>query len=177
MKINYKILLILPVSIALVVITGCTTVSPIISSPVPTSLSVTVATRSPTINPAPIEPTPATTPLINTVDIAAHLVFGHYLVDGRGMTLYYTVSDQPGYSNLPDEILSAWPVFYVENNIVPPSLNASDFGTFTRDNNVKQTTYKGYPLYYFFQDIKAGDTSGNKLNGVWFIVNPDNFQN
>jgi predicted lipoprotein with Yx(FWY)xxD motif len=91
------------------------------------------------------------------------------------MTLYYTVSDRPAYSNLPDETLSVWPVFYVPNILVPPPLNAADFGTYTRDNNVKQTTYKGYPLYYFFQDKIAGDTFGNKLGGVWFIVNPDNF--
>ena len=91
------------------------------------------------------------------------------------MTLYYTVSDRPAYSNLPDETLSSWPVFYVPNILVPLSLNASDFGIYTRDNNVMQTTYKGYPLYYFFQDKTTGDTLGNTLGGVWFVVNPDNF--
>jgi predicted lipoprotein with Yx(FWY)xxD motif len=91
------------------------------------------------------------------------------------MTLYYTVSDRPNYSNLPDGTLSSWPVFYVANIVVPPSLSLSDFGTFTRDGNVKQTTFRGYPLYYFFQDNKAGNTFGNKLGGVWFVVNPDNF--
>jgi predicted lipoprotein with Yx(FWY)xxD motif len=91
------------------------------------------------------------------------------------MTLYYTTSDQPNYSNLPDGTLSSWPVFYVADIIVPPALNAADFNTYTRDGNVKQTTYKGYPLYYFFQDKKAGNTFGNKLSGVWFVVDINNF--
>ncbi len=91
------------------------------------------------------------------------------------MTLYYTVSDRPGYSNLPDETLSVWPVFYVSSFAVPQALNAADFGTYTRDIGVKQTTYKGYPLYYSFQDKSSGDTFGNKAGGVWFVVNPGNF--
>jgi len=68
--------------------------------------------------------------------------------------------------------LSNWPVFYTANIVVPPSLNAADFGTYTRDNKIKQTTYKGYPLYYFVQDKTAGDTMGNQLSMVWFAVSP-----
>lgn len=94
------------------------------------------------------------------------------MIDNRGMALYYTVSDRPGYSNLPDETLTSWPVFYVPSIVVPSSLKASDFGIYTRDNNVKQTTYKGYPLYYSFQDKSPGDTFGNQAGGVWFVVNP-----
>lgn len=151
---------------------GCTPSS----VPVP---ATTTPTSTPTLSssptPAPTaSPTPAPTPSQYTVNIASKALIGNYLVNGKGMALYYTTSDRPQYSNLPDETLSVWPPFYVSSILVPPSLNASDFGTYTRDNNVKQTTYKGYPLYYFFQDKAAGDTLGNKLGGVWFVVNPDN---
>jgi hypothetical protein len=54
------------------------------------------------------------------------------------MTLYYTVSDRPNYSNLPDETLSTWPVFYVTDYRLPSLLNVSDFGSYTRDNNITQ---------------------------------------
>lgn len=107
-----------------------------------------------------------------TINVASNDAAGQYLVDGKGRTLYYTVSDLPNKSNLPDETLTSWPVFYTGNVVVPPSLNPADFGTYTRDNNVKQTTYKGYPLYYFFQDKGPGSTVGNKLGGVWFVVTP-----
>jgi len=110
-----------------------------------------------------------------TVNIASKALVGNYLVDGRDMALYYTVSDRPQYSNLPDETLTSWPAFYASSIMVPSSLDASDFGTYTRDNGVKQTTYKGYPLYYFFQDKAPGDTFGNKLGGVWFVINPAQF--
>jgi predicted lipoprotein with Yx(FWY)xxD motif len=122
--------------------------------------------------------TPGTTtaaPSNYTIDVASKDVVGKYLVDGRGLTLYYTKSDRPDYSNLPDETLSNWSFFYVTNISIPSSLNAADFGTYTRDNNVRQTTYKGYPLYYFSLDKVPGDILGNNLSGVWFTVNPDNF--
>jgi len=136
----------------------------------PGTTSSLVPTSSVTSSPSPTSTVPA-----YTVNVASKPVIGNYLVDGRGMTLYYTVSDRPNYSNLPDETLTSWPAFYVPDISVPPTLNAADFGVYTRDNNVKQTTYGGYPLYYFFQDFKAGDTFGNKLGGVWFVIDPVNF--
>jgi len=163
---RFTVILAVVFVLAVLAAVGCT------SNSVPTT---TAPTSTPT-TPVPTS-TPPTTPIPGpyTVHVASKPLIGNYLADPRGRTLYYTVSDRPGYSNLPDEALSSWPVFYVADIIVPPSLNLADFGTFTRDNNVKQTTYRGYPLYYFIQDKIAGDTFGNKLGGVWFVVNPDNF--
>jgi predicted lipoprotein with Yx(FWY)xxD motif len=141
-----------------------------------TSPSATPNTPTPTVTTTPLPPTTtATIPDPYTLHVKSKTNIGNYLADPRGMTLYYTVSDHPDYSNLPDETLANWPVFYVSNIVVPPSLNIADFGTYTRDNNTKQTTYRGYPLYYFSQDKKTGDTFGNSLAGVWFVVNPDSF--
>ena len=91
------------------------------------------------------------------------------------MTLYYTTRDGPNFSNLSEDALAGSPVFYVPDIIVPPLLNASDFGTYIRDHLVKQTTYKGYPLYYFYQDKAPGDTLGHKASNVWFVINPTQF--
>jgi alpha-glucoside transport system substrate-binding protein len=38
-----------------------------------------------------------------------------------------------------------------------------------------QTTYKGWPLYYFVNDQAAGDTLGQGVNNVWFVIDPANF--
>ena len=151
---------------------GITAPAPLASTPAPASTPSAIPTSTTVITPGP-SPAPLTS--ANTINIAFKTPLGNYLVDGRGLTLYYTVSDRAGYSNLPDEALSSWPAFYVSNIAVPPALKASDFGTYTRDNKVKQTTYKGYPLYYFFQDKASGDTLGNKLGGVWFVIDPENF--
>jgi predicted lipoprotein with Yx(FWY)xxD motif len=49
---------------------------------------------------------------------------------------------------------------------------AGDFGTITREDGKKQTTYKGMPLYYFAGDKKAGDVTGQGMGKVWYVANP-----
>ena len=91
------------------------------------------------------------------------------------MTLYFNTNDSPGKSTVTGAILANWPAFNVANVVVPSSLNASDFSSITRDDGKMQTTYKGYPLYNFIKDQAPGDTQGQGINGVWFVVNPQNF--
>jgi len=93
-------------------------------------------------------------------------------VDGKGITLYWTTLDSVGQSNVSGSSLSIWPVFYTSNVTIPSTLNPSDFGSITRADGKNQTTYKGWPLYYYYQDISSGDTLGEGVDGVWFIVNP-----
>jgi predicted lipoprotein with Yx(FWY)xxD motif len=107
-----------------------------------------------------------------TINTSTNTVIGTYLVDGKGMTLYWTTRDSIGKSNITGTALANWPVFYSVNVVVPPSLNASDFGIIARTDGSMQTTFKGWPLYYYIKDHAAGDTLGQGLAGVWFAVNP-----
>jgi predicted lipoprotein with Yx(FWY)xxD motif len=91
------------------------------------------------------------------------------------MTLYYRTSDSPGMSNASGTVLNNWPIFYISNFVVPPPLKASDFAVITRPDFMMQTTYKGWPLYYYIGDKAPGDTNGQGLGGVWFVVTPSNF--
>ncbi|MEO7784006.1 MAG: hypothetical protein ABIR97_05500 [Terracoccus sp.] len=34
----------------------------------------------------------------------------------------------------------------------------------------KQLTLDGWPLYYFAQDVSPGDTTGQAVGGVWWVV-------
>jgi predicted lipoprotein with Yx(FWY)xxD motif len=97
---------------------------------------------------------------------------GTYLVDGNGHTLYWTTLDSVGQSNVTGTILANWPIFYVANIVSASPLVASDFGSITRADGNKQTTYKGRPIYYYINDQAAGDTRGQGINGVWFAVDP-----
>jgi predicted lipoprotein with Yx(FWY)xxD motif len=97
---------------------------------------------------------------------------GIYLIDGKGMTLYWTSRDAVGQSNITGTTLANWPVFYPASISVPSSLNASDFSSITRADGSKQITFKGWPLYYYINDHVAGDSLGQGLAGVWFAVNP-----
>jgi len=47
-----------------------------------------------------------------------------------------------------------------------------DLGTTTRTDGTKQVTYGGHPLYYFAGDTAAGQTKGQGVGGVWFLVGP-----
>ena len=52
-------------------------------------------------------------------------------------------------------------------------VDATLLGTITRDDGSTQVTYNGWPLYYFHEDAAAGDTNGQGLGGVWFLVSPE----
>lgn len=94
-----------------------------------------------------------------------------YLVDAKGMTLYFYMKDSIGKSNATSAMLQTWPVFNVANLVLPSSLNAADFGTITTAGK-QQTTYQGWPLYYYVKDVAPGDTLGEGVNNVWFASSP-----
>jgi predicted lipoprotein with Yx(FWY)xxD motif len=110
---------------------------------------------------------------INEVKIADNPTFGKILTDSEGMSLYFFSKDTKMTSLCTEGCLDIWPVFYKENITVDAGLDAADFGTITRTDGVKQTTYKGWPLYYFSNDHNAGETNGDKVNNVWYIAKPD----
>jgi predicted lipoprotein with Yx(FWY)xxD motif len=100
---------------------------------------------------------------------------GSYLADGEGRTLYWHKFDSPGKSTCADECTQMWPPFYQENITPPDGVNAKDLGTIIRDDGIKQTTFRGYPLYYFSVDQAKGDLKGYNFEYMWFTVNPTRF--
>lgn len=97
-----------------------------------------------------------------------------HLVDIMGNTLYRFTVDEPGTSNCTGGCISAWPVFPNPSELVLPStLNSTDFSVISRtDGEGDQLAYQGSPLYYFAQDNSRGDSNGQGVNNVWFVVNP-----
>lgn len=114
-----------------------------------------------------------------------------FLTGKDGMTLYTFDKDDVNLSvcyGTPDtqplgSCEARWPVFYTDDlSNLPAGTKASDFATIDRDLTkalkdsngkplaTKQTTYKGQPLYYWFKDTKAGDTTGDWVSGVWHVV-------
>ena len=112
-----------------------------------------------------------------SVQVARKEGVGNYLADGKGMTLYYFTKDAAAQSFCTGECLVKWPEFYLQNaEGLPAGLTAADFGTITRADGKKQTTFKDMPLYYFFKDKAAGDTMGQGVNNVWYVVDPAAFK-
>jgi len=120
-------------------------------------------------------PVPTTSPVPAseyTVMTASKTDLGTYLVDGSGRTLYYFTKDSANKSTANEAILLAWPIFYTSDLKVSEDLKASDFGSITRDDGKKMSTYKGWPLYYYTPDTQPGDTKGQGVGGVWYVINP-----
>ncbi|MCF2502026.1 hypothetical protein L0663_01435 [Dyadobacter sp. CY107] len=98
--------------------------------------------------------------------------YGKILVDEQGKTLYFAEKDVDGTSACSGGCVNVWPVVFDETFTAGPGLDAGLFGTITRADGQKQTTYKGWPLYRFTQDTKAGDNLGDNKNG-FFTARPD----
>jgi predicted lipoprotein with Yx(FWY)xxD motif/plastocyanin len=110
-----------------------------------------------------------------TLAIGTKADLGNFLTDANGMALYYYDKDTKGVSNCAGKCVANWPVYYAAQVSVPAGLKAEDFGTIKRADGAMQTTYKGFPLYYWIKDQKRGDTTGQDVGMVWFVVDPLKF--
>ncbi len=145
---NTSILIIFGILVILV-ISGCTAQKPAVT---------------------PAKQTPAQQPVTEQTEVK---LSGNHIVDGKGITLYLFTKDVLGDSKCTAGCLNSWPIFYQEKISVSSGLTPTDFGTITRDDGKKQTTYKGWPLYYYSGDVNPGDARGEGVNKVWFIARPD----
>ena len=108
-----------------------------------------------------------------TLNVANDPKLGSILVDGKGMTLYLFKKDTAGVSNCSTGCLQAWPPFVTQGHpTLGAGVDASKVGTATLADGRKIVTYNGLPLYYFAKDNKAGNTAGQGVGGVWFVVPP-----
>jgi predicted lipoprotein with Yx(FWY)xxD motif len=114
-----------------------------------------------------------------TLKLATSATLGSYLTDGSGRALYLYSKDFPAasgatastaVSNCSGGCLTAWPVFHADAIAPGPGLRAADFGELTRADGSKQTTFHGWPLYYFASDTQASDTRGEGVGNVWFVL-------
>lgn len=110
-----------------------------------------------------------------SITVSTDPKLGNFMVDENGKALYWFTKDSPGQSACSGDCLKAWPAFSASSIVVPSALNAADFGTITRADGSPQTTYKGYPLYYWVKDKKRGDVTGQNVGKVWFVIDPEKF--
>ena len=110
-----------------------------------------------------------------SVTVSTNAALGNYLVDENGKTLYWFTKDSVGASACSGDCLKAWPAFSASSIVVPSALNAADFATIKRADGASQTTYKGYPLYYWVKDMARGDATGQNVGKVWYVIDPEKF--
>ncbi|MGV8964683.1 MAG: hypothetical protein ACOH2F_00265 [Cellulomonas sp.] len=104
----------------------------------------------------------------------ARTALGEVLVDAAGMTLYMYDPDTTGPSTCYDQCATAWPPLVVDGTpAVGPGADDSKVGTSPRTGGSVQVTYGGWPVYYFAKDANPGDTTGQGVGGVWWVLDAD----
>ncbi len=102
--------------------------------------------------------------LVKTMEIGGKQVF----TDAKGMVLYTFDKDTAGNgkSVCNGECAVKWPPLMA-------AADATDQGEFTvvtRDDGTKMWAHEGWPLYYWYEDMAAGDTKGDGVGGVWHLA-------
>ena len=108
-----------------------------------------------------------------SVNVGTNAQLGSILVDGNGMTLYILTKDSPGTSTCYDTCAANWPALLASGQTAAGAgVDAAKLGTTTRTDGKTQVTYNGWPVYLFAKDTQAGQTNGQGVNGVWFVISP-----
>lgn len=100
---------------------------------------------------------------------------GEIVVDAEGMVVYYFTNDEPdsGVSACEGGCLEAWPPVLSDSETPEAEGVTGELGTIETPDGELQVTINGMPIYYFAEDEAPGDTNGQGVNEVWYVVAPD----
>ncbi|NKX55252.1 COG4315 family predicted lipoprotein [Arthrobacter mobilis] len=150
-------------------LTGCGAGDNTATAPEPES--VAPAPPTPSVPQTPLAPEPQGGAELKVADSD----LGEIVVDSRGMTVYYFTKDvkDSGKSNCTGECIAAWPPVLTESDNPKVEGITATIGTITTPEGRKQITIDGMPIYYWVKDKAPGDTTGQGVNDVWYVVAPD----
>jgi predicted lipoprotein with Yx(FWY)xxD motif len=92
--------------------------------------------------------------------------------------LYFFSNDVAGANTCTGGCATAWPIFFEASltaDMLGEGLSMDDFGTTTSAAG-QQTTYKGWPLYYYAPGgvrEPANQATGEAVGGIWFVAKTD----
>ena len=98
--------------------------------------------------------------------VTADTAKGKIWVDTKGMTLYSFDKDSAGKSNCNDKCAVEWPPLAAAAD----SKASGDWTIITRDDGSMMWAYEGRPLYTFVNDKKAGDVTGDNVDGFHIVM-------
>jgi len=110
-----------------------------------------------------------------TVRVSEHPTYGTILTDSAGRSLYVQARDVPNTGAIADigELERFYPPFFAETVDSQVGIDISAFGYLTRADGRRQTTFRGWPLYYYLNDKEPGDAKSHGANNLTFLAKPD----
>jgi predicted lipoprotein with Yx(FWY)xxD motif len=123
-----------------------------------------------TYAPAPGEGTPIPA---STVHISFGEEPGPFLTDAEGMTLYLFTKDTTASQSVCDgDCAGNWPPVPAGGTLSLPAGIPGELTAITRPDRSQQLAYNGIPLYFYIADKAPGDTNGQAVGDVWYVVTP-----
>lgn len=95
--------------------------------------------------------------------------YGKVLADETGRALYLFTNDVKGKSNCVGTCATTWPAYAPAAITAGAGIEATKLASIDNAGK-KQVTIDGVPLYTFSGDTKAGDTNGQGVGGIWYLV-------
>jgi len=121
-----------------------------------------------------VSASPTAAPAEVSVNVATDPKLGQILVDGSGMTLYAFTKDGPDQVTCTGTCAANWPPLVTQGKPTAGSgVDAAMIGTSSQSDGSMVVTYNHMPLYYWHNDKAPGDTNGQGLKSVWYVVSPD----
>src|SRR5690554_2097909 len=97
-----------------------------------------------------------------------------FLVDAEGMTLYLFLNDTDGASTCFDDCQINWPPLLLDGELIAgEGLDQELLSTMDRPSGETHVLYGDWPLYYYVGDMEPGDTNGQGLGEVWYVVDAE----
>lgn len=104
--------------------------------------------------------------------------YGTVLVNSSGRALYIFAPDKAKKVTCTGECAKIWPPLMLPSGAKPSGaggVNGSLLGSDPNPSGGRVVTYKGWPLYAYITDTKAGVAHGQGLHlngGLWYLISP-----
>lgn len=117
-------------------------------------------------------PEPGMTPAAGASLKVADTSLGAIVEDGDGKVVYQFDSDTQGSgaSSCTGACLANWPPVHAGADAPMLDGITGAVATITGTDGQPQLTLNGWPLYYYAGDANPGDTNGQGVGGVWWVV-------
>jgi predicted lipoprotein with Yx(FWY)xxD motif len=136
-----------------------------VQTSLPTATSAPAPARAPSDTPAAQLPSEA------TISVFEDPKLGNILVGDNGMTLYMFTKDEANKSNCDAECLAKWPPLLTQGKPnLGEGVDAALIGAASLPDGSLIVTYNQIPLYDWVKDTQPGDTTGQGVGEVWYVV-------